>query len=855
MAPGRIQGGRRALALLLRTVLVLLLLAQLGALWVIAHSSPTRLPPSVIGGVAELFAGRLDLECREATIDRRGRIRLGGVRIHDSLHPDDGVTCDIDILPDWPAFLRAQPTLIGLQARGRGSLGTGGAAAAVDDFVIRVGRDGSAASIQVAARAGTMVLRADANLAPEAEDDKQPDEPRAPGWDRELAIAGLRTLRSLDGAMRLSATRERAAAEACFVDNPAAIGSLPFRVGRGRLRVQWDGKVRGELALTDLRGAAMGAGRIWIALGDDRRLRILGEAIQLDGLDGVAASADGRWGASGGMTLQLRASRAQSRIAAQIDLGQGEPRAREIEARLAASELTAITPVAQAARDAGVDLCGAIDITDGEMRWTRGDLVYARGSFALSETGWRDMRPALVRPDSIRPVFAGDLSLDLEQGRLTLSRLDLAGIRGDVSCGLRSGEPFLIRLATSSGNPLNPSCLNSLLGDWWVELWSRFDLSTGGTRPHAVASVTGRWGAPESIQTEVRAQLERFGFMGARFLRTDLRVHATHSETWVRIDELRGDLAGADAGGARATVHWDWRRPEWGGQPEIEAEGNLSPACALRLHDAALATKVKAWTFGQPSIRMALGPRRPLHVTLEAPGESVLEGVKVEGLRLSVTQKDPASGQLLIDATGDLSGGKASLSLSGDLATRNELRLSVREWSRSGLERLVQQLGGPAAESSVGETSQLTVLYEGTYDFSTPWNTRGKGRASLSDPSLKTLHLMGGLSKGFDALGIGFSSYPLNRAEMAFKCQEGKANVSSLRIEGEDAEVKLKGAINLQNGDLDLNGQIYLKDSPWGFLKYINPNRLIAKMIKIRVGGNIGQPEVQANALDIDSDK
>jgi len=854
MADRATRGWPRLITLLTRGALGLLLLLQLAALWVVAHPSPTRLPAGVVGALVELGAGRMELECREATIDRRGRIRLGGVRLSDSQNPGDTLSCDIDVLPDWGSCLRGQPALIALQARGRGTLGEPGAAAAIDDFVVRFGRDGDHSALQAAARTGLMVVRADLFLGPDHVADAQPPA-QTPSWDRTLVVGCLRTLRSMDGGACATGTPGRLTLEAGFVDNPAAVGPLPIHAATGRLVASWDGKPSAELSLSGLRIGGATAARAHLRLDKGLRLRAEADEIRFDGLQGGRASVDGSWRGDGKAGLRLRAETTDSRLSAWIETGAGSVRASEVAARVSAADLASVSPIAQAARSAGIDLCGTTEILGGEASWTEGELAAVSGSLALSEAGWRDIRPKLVRPESDRPSFQGDLSLDLRRGRLSLSRLDLAGLRGDIACGTRAGDDFVIRLASSEGQPVNPSCLNSLLGEWWTGLWARFDLSASGERPHADVRVEGRWGEPESIRTDVRAQLRRFGFMGARFAHVDLRVNARPEAALVRIDSLRGELDGKDAGAARGTVRWDWRRKEWQGQPQIDAEGDLLPAVALRLHDAALAGVVRNWTFGNPRMRVSLGPDRPLRVALDAPGESIIAGVKVAALKLSLAQTSASPPDLSLEATGELSGGKASLALTGDLASRNQLRLSVREWSRSGLEKLVAQIGGTAAEANPEDPSQLTVIYEGSYDFASPRTTQGKGQAALTDPRLKTIHMMGGLSKGLDVLGIGFSNYTLNKAEVTFTCNEGKVRVEPLKIEGDDSGLKLKGIIDLQTGDLALSGQIYLKDSPFGFLKYINPNRLIAKMIRVRVAGTVNKPEVRIDSATLNRNK
>lgn len=831
-----------------RTALGLLLTGQLAALWILARPTPTRLPSAVVETLADLVSGQLRVECREASVDRRGRIRLGGARIFDSLNPADGFSGDIDILPDWRGLCLGSARILAAQARGQVSLGGAESGARVDDLVVRLVGNRDTVELQAGARVGLMVLRADLVSRRDAEPGALPAAagPDAAAWDRGATVLALRALRAMQGAAGLTATSGRVAIDGGFVENPAAVNPLPLAARSGRLRGGWDGKLRAELSLENLRGPDLGATRAWVSVDETLAIQALVEGIRFDGLGPARASVRGAWRPGATTRLNLLAETAESRASAQLEIAPASVRVRDLAARLSAQDIAGVAPLAQAARASGIDLCGTVELIGGEASWEEGELRSTRATFALAESGWRDLRPALVRPEQPRPVFRGDLSLDLGGNRLSLTRLDLAGIRGEIEGGLRAGDPFSIRLASSEGQPVNPSCLNALLGQWWVELWARFDLSTHGAKPHADVRVEGRWGEVDSIRTTVRAHLDRFGFMNARFLSTDLWVFAEPESTLVRVDNLRGELEGRDAGAAHGTIRWNWRRAEWRGEPQIDFEGDLHPACALRLHDPAAAAQLKDWSFGQPLIHVSLGPDRPLHVRLQSPGESVIGGVKVDQLALTASQPSPAERTLCIEAAGNLSGGRAAVVIKGDLASHNHIQLSVREWSRSGVETLVAQLRGTPQPQTKSDPSQLTLLYEGSCDFTAPWSTQGNGRATLVDPSLKTVHLLGLLSEGFDALGIGFSNYPLNRADVTFSCAGGQAEVKPLTIDGEDAALKLKGFINLQNGGLNLQGQLYLKDSPWGPLKYINPNRLIAKMISVKVGGSVNKPEVQA---------
>lgn len=839
--------------LLARLALGLLLLVQLVVLWVIAHPSPTRLPAGVLSAIADLASGPLDVECREATVDRRGRLRLGGVRVWDVRHPGDELAGDIDVLPNWRGLITGSPAILGLQVRGRAAVGESGAA--IDEFVIRLAPTDGEVRLQAAARTGSMALQLTAML-PSDTDSASTSAPSLPEWDRAVAMDCLRALRSMSGAIGVTIGAKGASVSGAFIENPAAVSSLQLQASSGELHARWDGHLRAQLRLTGLRGWGATAERAWVDMSDELHFRARLESARLDGLAITSASVAGKWTPGRPSTIELSAETAESRLAARLELDGESFRVRDAGAALAASDLTRLAPLAQSAREAGIDLCGRIEILGGELDWVAGKFVSARGSFALTEMGWRELRPALVRPERAHAAFCGNVSVDLARNQFALTHLDLAGIRGEIEGGLRAGDAYVVRLNSSEGQPVHPSCLNALLGAWWVDLWAHFDLSTQPTRPHADVRVEGRWGDVTSTRTQVRARLSHFGFMATRFRSIDLRVLATSDETQLFIDALEGEFAGQSAGTARGIVRWDWRRPEWNGQPQIDAHGDLAPACAIRLYDPALAARLNNLTFGGGSeLRVSVGPDRPLRASLVVRGTSTLAGVKVDELNLNVTKALSTTSDLVLDATGLLGGGKASLSLTGDLGRRNQLELSVREWSRSGVEALIGQLTGTTVTKAKKDPSQLTVLYKGTFDFSAPWATEGEGQVSLTDPTLKTLRLLGVLSQGLDLLGIGFSNYPLNRAEATFRCTEGKALLNPLKIEGDDAALNLKGSIHLQNGALDLSGRIYLKDSPWGMLKYINPNRLIAKMIDVKIGGTVNKPEVGAKPGDVNINK
>jgi hypothetical protein len=332
--------------------------------------------------------------------------------------------------------------------------------------------------------------------------------------------------------------------------------------------------------------------------------------------------------------------------------------------------------------------------------------------------------------------------------------------------------------------------------------------------------------------------------MGGRFSSADLWVFNTPQNTTVRIDSAQGELDGRSAGGARVRIEWTSLKPEWNGQPRISVEGNIQPAFLLRLHDIKLATQLRDWKFPKPLVRLTVEPDLSLQLHLTTAETATVAGVDVENLVLDLT-KNPSGSEMTIHATGGVSGGRTTVDLKGDMSRQNTLSISVIDWSRTGLMNLAARLQGRAPDKQTAkDKSNLMASYKGTFDLSAPWATEGEGYAVLTDPHLKTVHLLGGLSEGLDALGLGFSSYPLEKAELRLRCKAGVAEVKRLDLTGPSASLKFKGNISLRDGTLDLSGQMKVSSSSFGPLALLNPNRLIASMINVYIGGNMRKPKI-----------
>jgi len=862
---------RRLRTVVARTLLVLTLLPQLGFLWVLHRPSPTRIPSGLAEAMIEGALGGVAAEVGRATLDDRGIVKLESVRL---LYPAEGppgarrptqgarIAADLDVtlVPAWRDWLLLRPSPPVLRARGRvTSEDATQALPLLDRLDIRHEPGRGAVAV---ARTGSFHLRLLARSSLSA--GNVPDGgPLDSGRALPLAIEVLTVLRTFEGGAELVAGADGLRLEASGRMRDGALlrnlelGGGLFPAGAGDFGLRAEAAAGGGWARLKARDLRLGTARTAvaaIAMDSAGAFRLVADGLDFAGIGGGGGVIEGTllgkgWLDDWRLDARLAGELGESRLAGKLSLTDSSLRVSELNVATPARDLVRLPGLGEFLRGAGVDFAGRVELADAQAKVARGRLVGASGRFAATQAGWGDIRPSTVRPERPTSALSGAWSVDAEAGTFLLDQLDLAGLRGSIGGGLRKGDPFEVRLHSTEGNPVHPGCLNSLLGDWWVDLWKRFDLSSTGAAPHADVLVAGRWGADGADRVVVAAALENFGLMGARFASTRVRVLATPSETRVRIDELAGLLDGKPAGVARGLLRWDWDNPAWDGQPELLAEGDLEPACALRLHDPGQAQRLRGWTFGLPWTKVRITPGKPTEVELITGESSRLAGIEVGPmqLRLSLPPGDDAPVDLKAEAA--FAGGRLELDLQGNLEDRNEVRrLALVDVWWADLQRALPGVFGPQGAGPAADPASLSADFQGRVDFQHLDQALGQGKFHLRDPRLKTVHLLGGLSQALGSLGIDFSTYPLTEARGDFTLKGGSATLRPLRLQGEDAIMELVGSVGLLDGQLNLEGEFRLRKSPWGILGYINPNRLIAKVLRIKIRGTLKEPKASVEA-------
>jgi hypothetical protein len=870
---------RRFLRGLTNTCLLLLLPAQLGLAWLAGHDGPVRLPDFVTEALTERLAAQgvevrarglwilpdLTLAADDVTVAFTGltgdvfaaaraevalqpsrllagefaptRVRLNGARVWcpasvardgrrrslvDELTLDiakEGrwvslrtaqiragkITCHVsgelpaDLLRAGPATSRPEP----LPRRLAGVLGALDAALTAAE-----GSGGAAVAIRCSGRSdGTAELSAQALLGEE--------------YGEQLGRISLRGLRlradaalTADGALR--GWRLAGEAETTVWREGATLTAR-----RANLRVRGDG-VAGEIHAT-------------AELTDVRFGEILCQQVRLDG---SRPSADGPW------ALGFRAHTAASSVGGTLrTTADGNRRMDIAHAMVSGLEIAAHPSVAPVLLATGIDLRGELLLRDGEITLAPdGRLLRAQGEAGLSGFRGLGLSAEAISPERDLPLRTRfDFAPDRGEQPLQLRDLRLASIAGEADCALAEGGPFRLTLH----GDLAPASLDRVLGNWWIDLWRSFLVREN---PYAFIEVQGHWGALTS-RTRGRVLMRGFDFMGAPFRRVEVSVDADERRTLIGLHRLQGGSSAAD-GEVEGSATWDWSKPGVLAGPVVKAAGDLQPWIAARCAGKNFGDALQGLVL--PAGRRFALDLTPLQggldirTTIESDGAFSAWGIAGRGLKVTTQSQ---SGGMRIDARLGLADGDAELRLDGDPLRQTEFVLSLKNCDPAQVGRIMADLSEPSGAPAVKaeRRGRIDLDFKGRIDLAKPRDLRGLGTYTLNDPELKKVRLLGGISSVLEAVGVGATTYELDRATGTIGCLEGRAYFPDMTITGPQARLDLTGEINLRDMTLDFAGDFSLpRKQGFNPLDIVNLNRALISLTKIRLQGPLAKPETQA---------
>lgn len=867
---------RRFLRGLTNTCLLLLLPVQLGLAWLAGHDGPVRLPDFVADAVTGKLADQgIDFRARALWVLPDLTLAADDVAV-----AFDGLTGDVLAATRAEVALHPGRLLAGEFAPSRVRLHggrlwcpasvaqAGRRRVLIDEVTLDVAQEGRWVSLRVAqARAGRLTCHVSGELpagllrAAPAPTEPAPLPRRLAGVLGALD-AGLAAAEGSGGAtvaIRCSGRgdgRTDLVAQALFGDE-AGEQLGPCQLRGLRLRAEaWlaadgalaDWRLAGEAETASWRQTVLTTGRVTLRA---RGTGLAGAAeadaaltdVRFDGLSLRQVGLNGARPADGPWKLAFRAHTPASSAAGTAEImADGARRLRLELAQVAGAELTAHPAIAPALLTAGIDLRGDLLLRDGELTFASdGRLLRAQGEAGVSGFRGLGLSAEAISPEADLPLRARfDYAPDRADHPLRLRDLRLASVAGEADCAVAEGGPF--RLTLHGG--LAPASLDRVLGNWWIDLWRTFLVREN---PYAFIEVEGRWGALTS-RTRGRVLLRNFDFMGAPFRRVEVSVDADERRTLIGLHRLQGGTS-ADDGAVEGTATWDWSKPGALAGPVVKARGDLQPWIAARCAGKAFGDALRGLVL--PAGRrfaLELTPReRGLDIRTRIESDAAFKAWGIAGRGLKVTTASQTDG-MRIDARLALADGEADLRLNGDPLGATDFVLSLKGCDPAQLGRIMHDLGEPAAAAPTpAGRGRLDLDLKGRIDLAAPRELRGLGAYVLNDPELKKVRLLGGISGVLEAVGVGATTYELDRAAGSVGCIGGKAFFPDMAITGPQARLDLAGEVDLRGMTLDFAGDLSLpRKQGFNPLDIINLNRALVSLTKIKLHGPLAKPETQA---------
>jgi hypothetical protein len=517
-------------------------------------------------------------------------------------------------------------------------------------------------------------------------------------------------------------------------------------------------------------------------------------------------------------------------------------------AHLSGKEISAQPELGRLLHAAGVDLRGDVLLREVAANLSaKGEVSQASGEVALSGFRGLGLSAEAISPDKALPLRT---RFDFDPSRagapLRLRDLRLASITGSADCELKAGGAFMLHL----NGEMDPACLDRVLGEWWVSLWKMFFLRE---RPYAFIEVESHWGSLTSV-TKGRALLNRFDFMGAPFRHVEVSIDADPKQTYIGLHRLGGGDSEAD-GSIDGSATWDWSKPLALAGPVVRAEGNLQPWIAARCAGKDFGEALRGLSLPIDrhfTMLVTPGVKGPdVKTSIACAGAFSAWGVAGSSLQASTENID---GGMRVRAKLGLADGEAQLSLDGDPLRQARLTLGLKGCDPAQIGQLLNGLGTPqpkdtppTSTAKASSAGKLDLDFSGYLDLEKPRLLRGLGQYLLTDPELKKVRLLGGISNVLEAVGVGATTYELSQAKGTFGCVGGRAYFPDLAITGPQSRLDLAGEIDLQASILDFEGDFSLpRKGGFNPLDLINLNRALISLTKIKLKGPISKPETSA---------
>lgn len=474
---------------------------------------------------------------------------------------------------------------------------------------------------------------------------------------------------------------------------------------------------------------------------------------------------------------------------------------------------------------------------------------------------------------------AGRVEFDSSSGVIDASKLEVQSVEGWKASGRFVQNLKDMRYKIYVDGSIRPMAIAHFMAPWWSRVFKSFEWAKDGSFPRADFFVEGKWGSPEFIWCYGRAQGGDAVYNGSKFDEFSLNVWVNPSRISLYDIRLR-----AQNRNAHGNVQWLYGKD---GLTTFDRQtlflvSGLSSEELVSLGGGDVRDVFEVVKFAEPPQLTVGGLMRNPHnnpgalpdvfnVSGFAPGDTHIETAVLKNLRFSA-RSDKATTRV-DDASFDFCGGHAdggitikkengktlfeasAIAEKMNQAEFTEFLISLDPSKESGESEPSDGAGGTASTGAGGsasgfldggESGVVDLSLELSGDIGDIAHSKGSGFASLRNPNLMRLNLLGALSRAFSALRLPFGTFDITYANSRIEIEDGSVDFPKLEMGGNVMRIRGAASYDFVNDDVDATMLLYpfegMKSALIsGISTLVNP---ISSVIQVTVDGKISDPSV-----------
>lgn len=478
-------------------------------------------------------------------------------------------------------------------------------------------------------------------------------------------------------------------------------------------------------------------------------------------------------------------------------------------------------------------------------------IAQLRGTLTYDAKAGTSHGSAIIEGLDFAQAFLPYVSLkgNLFQDQLQITDLAVDASPGEAILGsythhLKSGT-FTFR----SHGTLFPKSLDYFLGNWWIAIFRDFVIDDPVP---ADLAISGTFGDQKSIKTVVGVASQSATYKGISI--PQIRLLIRSNKDWAYLESLEAQFEQSTLTGRMA---WQQGFPDNARRPMlislksdapwdiVQPVSGIAALNAIDFEGAPL-IQLDGWIWRPPRANRALGAIPILEIDLGLPnGTLIHRGMRFGNVQFTAAVKgntvrvEPLSG---IFANGIFTGSLTlrNTNAAQDLSTLLQFQVIDANFKNSMAE-LSHLFADPAAFlanfEKVGENGQIDADFEIELRAD-PSDWAGTGRLSFRKARLGQIHLLGGLSKVLNGVGLGFTSLDLSSGNLQWSLADNTILVSDSLFTGALLGLRLKGRLLLQNNELDMLADVNLLQGIMS--KVLTP---VSDNIQLDLTGSLANPQ------------